>query len=99
MGVRAISSFVSEIAAARRLRANCVGHCAYGVGFDCRCAAGVKTNRVAICIRAPTGRRRPGLRCPLRGPNAAAPQLSEVTHLALGQRGVSPRPSAHPGAR
>ena len=30
--------------------------------------------------------------------NAAAPQQSEVTHLALGQRGVSPRPSAHPGA-
>ncbi len=29
---------------------------------------------------------------------AAAPLQSEVTHLALGQRGVSPRPSAHPGA-
>ncbi len=28
--------------------------------FGCRCAAGHKTNRAAICVRAPTGWRRPG---------------------------------------
>ena len=38
------------------------------------------------------------LRMPLRGGNAPAALQSEVAHLALGQRGVSPRPSAHPGA-